>query len=58
MVKETASFDRFRLTGISLHHHRTEDENVRSVTRISIPWWYKWKNESLEEETRQKALKI
>jgi len=44
------------LTGCFLHHQRIETEIVRSVT-ISVPWWCKWKNESLGEATRQKAVK-
>jgi len=56
-IQESVSFDWIRLTGCSLHHQRTEDEIVRSVTRISIPWWCKQKNESLGEATGQKAVK-
>jgi len=37
-IKESVSFDWFRLTGCPLHHQRIEDEIVRSVKRISIPW--------------------
>jgi len=54
---ESVSFDWIRLTGGPLNHQRTEDEIVRNVTKISIPWWCKQKNESLGEATRQKAVK-
>jgi len=56
-IKQSFSFDCIMLTGCPLHHQRTEDEIVRSVTRISIPRWCKWKNESLGEATGQKAVK-
>ena len=56
-IKKSVSFDWIRLTGCSVHHQRIEDEIVRGVTRISIPWWCKGKNESLGQESRQKALK-
>lgn len=56
-IKESVNFDWIRLTGCPPHHQRIEDEIVRSVTEISIPWWCKWKNESLGEATRRKALK-
>ena len=36
--KESVSFDWIKLTGCHLHHQRTEDDIVRSVTKISIPW--------------------
>jgi hypothetical protein len=54
-IKESVSFDGIRLAGCSLHYQRLEI--VRGVTRISIPWWCKRKNESLGEATRQNALK-
>ena len=56
-IMESVSFDWIRLTGGPLNHQRTEDEIVRNVTKISIPWWCKQKNESLGEATRQKAVK-
>ena len=56
-IKESISFDWITLTGCPLHHQRTEDEIVRSITRISIPWWCKQKNESSVEASRRKALK-
>jgi len=56
-IKESVNFNCIRLTGCPLHHQRIEDEIVRNVTRISIPWRCKWKTESLGEATRQKALK-
>jgi len=56
-IKKSVNFDWIRLNGCPLHHQRIEDEIVRSVARISIPWWCKQKNESLGEATRQKALK-
>jgi hypothetical protein len=48
--------DWFRLTH-SLHYQRLEDEIVRGVTRISVPWCCKRKNESLAEATRQMSIK-
>jgi len=45
------------LIGCPLHHQRNEDEIVRSVKRISGPWWCTWKNELLGKATRQKAIK-
>ena len=56
-IKESVSFNWIMLTGCPLHHQRIEDEIVRSVTRISIPWWCKQKNESLGEATGQKVVK-
>jgi len=56
-IKESISFDWIRLTGCPLHRQRIEDEIVRSVTKISISWWCKQKNESMGEATRQKAVK-
>jgi len=56
-IKDSVSFDWIRLTGCPLHHQRIENEIVRSVTKVSIPWWCKWKNESVGEATRQKAVK-
>jgi hypothetical protein len=56
-IEESVNFDWIRLTGCPLHHQRIEDEIVRSVTRISIPWWFKLKKEKLSEVTRWKALK-
>jgi hypothetical protein len=56
-IKESVNIDWIRLTGCSLHYQRIEDEIVRGITTVSIPWWWKWKNESLGEATRQKALK-
>jgi len=56
-IKENISFDWITFTGCPLHHQRTDDEIVRSITRISIPCWCKQKNESLVEATRWKALK-
>ena len=57
-IKESVNFDWIRLNGCPLHHQNTEDEIVRRVTRISVPWWCKQKNESLVDATRQKALKM
>lgn len=56
-IKESVSFDCVRLTGSPVQHQRIEEEIVRSVTRISVPWWCKLKNESVGEATRQKAVK-
>jgi hypothetical protein len=56
-IKESVSFDWVRLIGCPLHHQRIEDEIVRSVTRISIPWWCKQENGSVGDATGQKAVK-
>jgi hypothetical protein len=56
-IKENIRFDWIRLIGCLLHHQRNEDEIVRSVKRISGPWWCTWKNESLGKANRQKAVK-
>jgi len=56
-IKESVSFDWIRLTGCPLNHQRIENEIGKNVTKISFPWWYKRKNESLGEATRQKAVK-
>ena len=53
----SVSFHWIRMTGFPLHHQRIEDEIVRSVKKISFPWWCKRKNESVDEATRQKAVK-
>ena len=55
-IKESVNFHWIKLTGCPLHHQRIEDAIVRSVTRISIPWWCRRKNESLGEASRRKAL--
>jgi hypothetical protein len=57
-IRENVSFDWIRLTGCPRHHQRIEDENVRSVTRISIHLWFKRKNKSLGETTKRKAVKM
>jgi len=44
-------------TFCSLHHPRIKDKSMRVVTRISVPWWWKWKNELLGEAARKKAIK-
>ena len=56
-IKESVNFNWIRLTGCSLHYQRIEDEIVRSVISISIPWWCKRKNAALSEATRLKGLK-
>jgi hypothetical protein len=56
-IKENVCFEWIRLTSCSVHHQRIEDEIMRCVTRISIPWWYKQKNESLGEASMWKTLK-
>jgi len=56
-IKRSVSIDWISLPVCPLHHQRFEDEIVKYVTRISIPWWCKQKNESLGEVTRREALK-
>jgi hypothetical protein len=33
------------------------DGTVREITRISIPWWYKWKYRLMSEVPRQRGMK-
>jgi hypothetical protein len=45
-IKKGVDFDWIRSAGFSLHYQGIEDGIVRGVTRISIPWWCKQKNQS------------
>ena len=56
-IKKGVDFDRIRSAGCSLHYRGIEDGTVRGVTRISILWWCKQKNRSMNKASRQKALK-
>jgi len=54
-IKNNVDFGWIQSSGCSLHHQEIADGIVRSVTRISIPWWCKRRNRSLMEESRQRA---
>jgi hypothetical protein len=54
-IKNTVDFGWIQTSGCSLHHQEIADGIVRSVTRMSIPWWCKRKNRSLLEASRQRA---
>ena len=55
-IKKGVDFDWIRSSG-SLHYQEIEDGIVRGVTRISIPWWCKQKNQKENKASRQKVLK-
>ena len=57
VIKKGVDFDWIRSAGCSLHYEGTEDRIVRGVTRISIPWWCKQKNQLMNKASRQKVLK-
>jgi len=50
-------FDRIRSAGCSLHYQEIRDGTVIGVTNVSIPWWCKQKNQSMNKASRQKVLK-
>jgi hypothetical protein len=56
-IKKGVDFDWIRSAGCSFHHEGIEDGIVRGVTRISILWWCKKKNLSMNKAPRQKVLK-
>jgi len=56
-IKKGVDFDWIRSAGCSLHYQGIEDGIVKGVTRISIPWWCKQKNRSMNQASRQKVLK-
>lgn len=56
-VKESVDFDWIRSAGRSLHCHGIENRIVRVATRISVPWFCKRKNQSLNEATGRKVIK-
>ena len=56
-IKKGVDFDWIRSAGCSLHYQEIEDGIVRGVTRISIHWWCKQKNRSMNKASRQKVLK-
>jgi hypothetical protein len=51
-IKKSVDFDWIRLTGCSVHYQVIEDGIVTDVTRITIPWWCKQKNQSLRKQVR------
>ena len=57
-IKKAVEFDWIRSDGCSLHYQGIEDGIVRGVTTISIPWCCKQKNRSMNEASRQKAIKM
>jgi len=52
-IKKGVDFDWIRQAGCSLHYQGIEDGIVRGVTRISVPWWCKQKNQSMSKASRQ-----
>jgi len=52
-IKKGVNFDWIRSAGWSLHYQGIEDRIVSGVTRISVPWWCKQKNESMNKASRQ-----
>jgi len=52
-IKKGVDFDWIRSAGCSLHRQGI----VRGVTRISVPWWCKQKNQMTIKASRQKVLK-
>ena len=56
-IKKGVDFDWIRSVGCSFHYRGIEDGIVRGVTRISIPWWCKQKNQLMNKASRQKVLK-
>jgi hypothetical protein len=56
-INKGVDFDWIRSAGCSLHHQGIADGIVRGVTRISILWWCKKKNQLMKKATRQKVLK-
>jgi len=55
-IKKEVDCGWIRLVG-SLHYQGVEGGIVRCVTRISIPWWCKQKNQSMNRASRQKVIK-
>ena len=49
-IRTSVDFDWIRLAGCSLHYQGLEEGIVTGVTRILIPWWCKWKNQSLRTQ--------
>jgi hypothetical protein len=56
-VKKGVDFDWIRSADSSFHCQGRENGIVRVVTRISVPWWCKRKNQSVNEATRLQAIK-
>jgi hypothetical protein len=56
-IKKEVDFDWIRSAGCSPHYQGIVDGIVRGVTRISVPWWCKKKNQMMKKTTRQKVLK-
>jgi len=51
-IRTSVDFDWIRLTGCSLHYQGLEEGIVTGITKILIPWWCKWKNQSLRMQVR------
>jgi hypothetical protein len=56
-IKKGAGLNWIRSAGCSLNYQGIEDGIVRDVTRISIPWLCKKKNQLMNKATKQKVLK-
>ena len=56
-IKKEVDFGWIRSAGCSLHYQEIEDGIETGVTRMSIPWWCKQKNQSMNKVSRQKVLK-
>jgi hypothetical protein len=54
-IKNAVDFGWIQSSGCSLHHQEIAYVIAQSVTRIPIPWLWKWKNRSLLEASRQRA---
>jgi len=48
-IKNNVDFGWIQSSGCSLHHQEVDDGITQSVTRISIPWWWRRKNRSVRE---------
>ena len=57
-IKKGVDFDWIRSAGCSLHYQGKEEGIVSGVTRISIPWCCKQKNQLMNEDSRQKVIKM
>jgi len=52
-MKKGVYCDWIRSAGCSLHYKGIEDGNVIGLTRISIPWWCKQNNQSMNKANMQ-----
>jgi hypothetical protein len=56
-IKNTIDFGWIQSSGCSLYHQEIVDDIVRSITRISVPWWCKRRNRLLMEASKHRATK-